>query len=38
MYVDAIVPCILLGQFFGRWGNYFNQELYGPVVTNDSFC
>ncbi len=38
VYVDAIVPCILLGQFFGRWGNYFNQELYGPVVTNDSFC
>ncbi len=36
-YVDAIIPCILVGQFLGRWGNYFNQELYGPVVTNESF-
>ncbi len=38
VYVDAVVPCILLGQFFGRWGNYFNQELYGPTLNNDSFC
>ncbi len=36
-YVDAIIPCILVGQFLGRWGNYFNQELYGPVTTNQSF-
>jgi len=26
---DNIVPFIALGQFIGRWGNYFNQELYG---------
>lgn len=26
---DLISPAILLGQSLGRWGNYFNQELYG---------
>jgi phosphatidylglycerol:prolipoprotein diacylglycerol transferase len=24
-----IVPGVALGQFIGRWGNYFNQELFG---------
>ena len=38
VYADAIIPCILLGQVVGRWGNYFNQELYGPVVTNETMC
>ncbi len=38
VYVDAVIPCILLGHFFGRWGNYFNQELHGAVVTNDSLA
>jgi len=28
-WVDIIAPCIALGQAIGRWGNYFNQELYG---------
>lgn len=32
VYADAIVPCILIGQVIGRWGNFFNQELYGPAV------
>lgn len=27
--VDMLVPAMALGQFVGRWGNYFNQELYG---------
>ena len=27
--LDAIVPGIPLAQAIGRWGNYFNQELYG---------
>lgn len=31
---DCVVICILVGQIFGRWGNYFNQEVYGGVVTN----
>ncbi|KHL19165.1 prolipoprotein diacylglyceryl transferase [Mumia flava] len=26
---DALAPGILLGQAIGRWGNWFNQELYG---------
>jgi prolipoprotein diacylglyceryl transferase len=27
--VDAIIPGVPLAQAIGRWGNYFNQELYG---------
>lgn len=26
---DAIVPGVLLAQALGRWGNWFNQELFG---------
>ena len=33
LYADAILPCILIGQIIGRWGNYFNQELYGSIIT-----
>ena len=33
LYADAIMPCILIGQIIGRWGNYFNQELYGAIIT-----
>lgn len=29
VYIDCIVPNILLGQAIGRWGNFFNQELLG---------
>ena len=27
--LDIFVPLLTLGQAIGRWGNYFNQELYG---------
>jgi prolipoprotein diacylglyceryl transferase len=27
--LDCIAPAFLLAQAIGRWGNYFNQELYG---------
>ena len=27
--VDAVAPALPLGHAIGRWGNYFNQELYG---------
>ncbi|MBO0747400.1 MAG: prolipoprotein diacylglyceryl transferase, partial [Acidimicrobiaceae bacterium] len=27
--LDAVAPAIPFGQAIGRWGNYFNQELYG---------
>jgi len=28
-WVDLIAPGLALAQAVGRWGNYFNQELYG---------
>jgi prolipoprotein diacylglyceryl transferase len=28
-YLDAVAPGILLAQAIGRWGNYFNNELFG---------
>lgn len=30
---DVMVPAIALGQSIGRWGNYFNQELYGRPTS-----
>lgn len=30
--LDAIVPGLPLAQAIGRWGNYFNQELYGRAT------
>ncbi|MFE4973153.1 prolipoprotein diacylglyceryl transferase [Kitasatospora sp. NPDC056651] len=32
-YADAIAPGIALAQALGRWGNFFNQELYGRPTT-----
>ena len=32
--VDMIVPTIILAQAIGRWGNFFNQEVYGASLTN----
>ena len=29
-YLDFIGPGVLLGQGVSRWGNFVNQELYGP--------
>ncbi len=28
-FADALAPGLILAQAIGRWGNYFNQELYG---------
>ena len=30
---DIIVPGLILAQSIGRWGNFFNQEAHGGVVT-----
>ncbi len=30
---DAIAPGIVLAQAIGRWGNWFNQELFGRPTT-----
>jgi len=32
-FVDAAAPGLLLAQAIGRWGNYFNQELFGGPTT-----
>ncbi len=29
-YLDVAAPALLIGQAIGRWGNFANQELYGP--------
>jgi phosphatidylglycerol:prolipoprotein diacylglycerol transferase len=34
VYFDVIAPSILVGQIIGRYGNYFNQEVYGQVVND----
>lgn len=31
--LDCCAPALLLGQGIGRWGNFFNQEAYGGVVS-----
>jgi phosphatidylglycerol---prolipoprotein diacylglyceryl transferase len=32
-WMDVLAPCIFVMQAAGRWGNFFNQELYGPPTT-----
>jgi phosphatidylglycerol:prolipoprotein diacylglycerol transferase len=32
-WADIIAPSMALGQGVGRWGNYFNQELYGAPTN-----
>jgi prolipoprotein diacylglyceryl transferase len=31
--MDAVAPALPLAQAIGRWGNWFNQELYGRPTT-----
>jgi len=31
--LDAVAPALALAQAIGRWGNYFNQELFGEPTT-----
>ena len=33
LFMDAVAPGLLLAQGIGRWGNYFNQELYGKPTS-----
>lgn len=33
---DCVVPTILVAQALGRWGNFFNGEVYGGVVSSPS--
>ena len=32
-WVDIVAPAVFLMQAIARWGNFFNQELYGPPTT-----
>jgi prolipoprotein diacylglyceryl transferase len=31
--IDALAPGVAIAQAIGRWGNYFNQELFGRPTT-----
>jgi len=33
LVADALAPGLVLAQAVGRWGNYFNQELFGKPTT-----
>lgn len=33
VWADAVAPGVLVMQAFARWGNFFNQELYGPPTN-----
>jgi prolipoprotein diacylglyceryl transferase len=32
-FMDAVAPGLMLAQAIGRWGNYFNQELFGTPTN-----
>lgn len=36
-FFDAILPIVPLGIFFGRFGNFLNQELYGLIVPEHAW-
>ena len=31
--MDCLAPALLVAQAIGRWGNWFNQELFGKPTT-----
>ena len=33
--LDLFAPSLILAQAIGRWGNFFNQEAYGTIVSYD---
>ena len=35
--MDISAPGLVLAQAIGRWGNYFNREAYGPVISNPAW-
>jgi phosphatidylglycerol:prolipoprotein diacylglycerol transferase len=34
---DILALGFLIGQIAGRWGNFMNQELYGPVIESQTY-
>ncbi|MGM0602768.1 MAG: prolipoprotein diacylglyceryl transferase [Bacillota bacterium] len=33
--LDILSPALAFGQSLGRWGNFFNKEAYGKIVSTD---
>lgn len=31
---DCAAPSLILAQALGRWGNFFNEEVYGGIINN----
>ena len=36
MVTDVLAPLVILAQGIGRWGNFFNEEVYGRAVLNEA--
>ena len=36
VYFDILAVVLILAQAIGRWGNFFNGEVYGQVIARDS--
>ena len=34
--IDVAAPTVLIAQAMGRWGNFFNQEVFGGVTTEQA--
>lgn len=34
-YADLAMPSIIIAQALGRWGNFFNSEAHGGIVTSE---
>ncbi len=34
--IDVTVVGLIIGQAVGRWGNFFNQEVYGMITTKEA--
>ena len=35
--LDMALPTVALAQAIGRWGNYFNMEAYGAIITDPAW-
>ena len=33
LLMDTVIPGVALAQAIGRWGNFFNMEAYGPLIS-----
>lgn len=35
LFLDIAAPSVLIAQSIGRWGNFVNQEAFGPITTEN---